>query len=115
MAWVIARIWVSVNDRHDVAVTCCGQRGEAEIDHRGELVRAACWGRKVGEGSRVQVPDQAKGRGKDRREVQINHYSTLKSTRRNASGGVDRVRYNPSQRGESYDITAAAEHALCYR
>ena len=48
-------------DRHDVAVAGRGQGRQAEIERRGEFVRAARRRGEGGEGGGAQFPDQAKG------------------------------------------------------
>src|ERR1700724_2702162 len=63
-------------DRHDVAIARCRQRRKAEIQHCGKFVRTARRGSKIAEGSRAQVPYQAKGRGEYHPEAQINHDGT---------------------------------------
>src|SRR5260370_21769050 len=97
-------------DRDDVPVTRGGQRGEAEIQHGRHFLRTARSGKEIDEGARAQLPDQAKGRGEDRREAQIKYDRTLKAVKCNPTGSIDRVRYYPSQRGEGENVAAAAEH-----
>src|SRR5215469_15093309 len=48
--------WV---DRYDVAITGGCQRGEAEIQHAPDFLRAAPLDNEIGKGARVQFPNQA--------------------------------------------------------
>src|SRR5439155_23446979 len=90
-------------DRDDVAVTRGGQRGEAEIQHGRDFLRTAHSGKEVVEGSRAQLPDQAIGRGEERREAQIKYDRPLKAVRCNTARSIDRNRYYPGHRGERED------------
>src|SRR5262249_38165276 len=102
-----ARKWV---DRNYVAITGGCQRGEAEIQHASDFLRAASLDNEISESARAQFPDQAISRRENTREVQIHHDSALKPTKSNASRRIDRMPHNPSQGRKGEDITAAAEY-----
>src|SRR3974377_2449719 len=63
-------------DRNDVAITGGRQRGEAEIPHAPDFLRAASLYNEIGKGAGAQLPDKGVGRGKDRRETLIDYDRT---------------------------------------